>query len=323
MTAFGLAVWAHGLKDFGDPERMKEHVGRLADAGVDILIPCVKNPPGAVDFATDLADIADGYAEWDPLRSLIECCREKGIKVHPWMCVFPEGERSKLLREHPEYEAVFDPPSNRRWACACREEVQEYEHSLYRDLAERYGPDGLHLDYIRTGGLCRCEHCAREMARRGVDIAAVEARDPAFEAWTEWRVSRVTGFVRRLRAFTDEKGMELSAAVFAGYPDSIRSQGQDWVQWSDDGLLDYLFPMNYTNSLAVARARTICHVALVSGRTPIWEGLGKRSSASQLGPEELAAQAREVLAAGAKGIVLFSYPALTDEDLSALSEIGV
>ena len=152
MKEFGFGAWAHHLRDFGSKDEIEAHVDRLANAGFDILIPCVKNPPGAVDFLTEVADVNPVYPEWDPLRVLIDACQGKGIKVHAWFCVFKEGEGSRLLRSNPDFAAQV-PDEN--WACACREEVQNYEYDLYRSVAELYSPDGLHLDYIRTGEPCR------------------------------------------------------------------------------------------------------------------------------------------------------------------------
>ncbi len=319
MPNFGLGVWSHRIGDFGSEGEIQDHVDRLAEGGFDILIPCVKNPPGAVDFRTDLANVNPSYPDWDPLGVLVDACRESGLDIHPWFCVFPEGQESRLLEEHPEFEAKID--GNRRWACACRPEVQNYVFNLYKDLSENYDPSGLHLDYIRTGGICRCDYCRDQMEQKGVDIESVEFRDPESEKWVNWRSSRITDFVRRMRKYTSSRNMELSAAVFADYPRSVRSQGQDWVQWADLGLVDYLFPMNYTNSLLACVSRTICHNAIIGKRVPLWEGLGKYSSASQLTREALGEQIKGVLDAGADGVVLFHYGALTDEDIDEIKLI--
>jgi len=319
MRKFGLAVWSHRITDFGGKDEIESHAERVAQAGFDILIPCVKNPPGAVDFLTDKADVSPEYPDWDPLKRLIEACQARGVRVHPWFCVFTEGEHSRLLREHPEFAAEFE--GTMRWGCACRPEVQDYVFELYADLARRYRPAGLHLDYIRSGGFCTCAFCREQMRERGVDIGSVAWREPAFEAWTDWRVSRLTAFVRRVRELTRSEGIELSAAVFTGYPDTIRSQAQDWVAWAEEGLVDFLFPMTYTNSLRVAVTRTITHLALVEGAVPVWEGLGKASSASQLTTDALAAQVAGVLEVGAQGVVLFHYRAVTDDDTAAIRRL--
>ena len=75
MSEFGLGVWSHNIKDFGGKNELKERIAALADAGFDLVIPCVKNPPGLVDFFTDAANVNPAYPEWDPLDVLIKACQ--------------------------------------------------------------------------------------------------------------------------------------------------------------------------------------------------------------------------------------------------------
>jgi len=316
--AFQYATWVHSVSNFGsNPDEVRRHVERLNTAGFELIIPCVKNPPGYVDFRTDVAIVNPSYPDWDPLRVLAESADEHGMKVHPWFCIFPEGEGSKLLSQKPYLGAVFES-SNMPWACACRPEVQEYELALYKSLADGYPVHGMHLDYIRTGGLCRCDHCKEQMSSKGIDINKISTRDPGFAVWTDWRCQRVMSFVEQMHALTRSKGIELSAAVFADIPSCRNSNGQDWCAWAEGGLVDFMFPMNYDNSTRNVRLRTRQHLALIKGRCPVWEGLGKASSASQLTTEAMIQQVSAVKQEGADGAVLFHYPALSDEDLKAL-----
>lgn len=313
---FGLAVLLHRLRYFGSKDEVKDHVERLADAGVDILIPIVKDTNGDVDFLTSLADIHPEYPDWDPLKVLIENCQKRGIKVLPEFCVFTEGERSRLLRTHPEFKAEgFE--GSQEWACAMHPEVRDYEFGLYRSLALRYRPDGLHLDFIRTGGVCTCKFCSAEMKKQGIDIKKVKRANPT---WTEWRASRVTQFVRYLRKFTKKEKMKLSASVccFRNYESARVNQSQDWVSWAQEQLLDYLKPMNYTNDLSDFTHQTKSHVALVRGRVPVWEGL----NATRLSTEALAKHAQAARDAGAQGVaIIYNHHAITDDDFKALREV--
>ena len=137
---FHFATWAHsisdfGISDFGDnPDEVRQHVERLAGAGFKLIIPCVKNPPGYADFKTDVAEVNPSYPDWDPLRVLAESADEHDMKVHTWFCVFTEGEHSKLLNQSPHLAAIFD--GDRRWACACRPEVQE---NVKREACSDFG----------------------------------------------------------------------------------------------------------------------------------------------------------------------------------------
>lgn len=315
---FHFATWAHRVSNFGDTkEEVGMHVKRLSDSGFELIIPCVKNPPGYADFKTDVAEVNPDYPEWDPLFVLAESATKHNMKVHPWFCVFTEGEHSALLKKSPHLVAKSD--SNMRWICACRPEVQEYELALYKSVADGYPIHGLHLDYIRTGGICRCDYCKEQVSARGVDISEITPKDPGFAEWTNWRCERITSFVEQMRKLTHSKGIELSAAVFADIPSCRNSNGQDWVSWAEKGLVDFLFPMNYDNSTRNVQLRTRQHVALIKNHCPVWEGLGKASSNSQLTTEVMVEQIHAAKEEGAEGVVLFHYPSLSDEDLAAIN----
>jgi uncharacterized lipoprotein YddW (UPF0748 family) len=316
-----LATWAHSISNFGDnPDEVERHVERLADAGFELIIPCVKNPPGYVDFMTDVAEVNPSYPDWDPLRVLAESATGHDMKVHPWFCVFREGEHSRLVNQSPHLAAILDS-ADQRWACACHPETQDYELALYGSVADGYPVHGLHLDYIRTGGLCRCEYCMEQMSSRGIDIDEISRRDPGLAQWTDWRCERITSFVEQMRELTRSRDIELSAAVFADIPSCRNSNGQDWAKWAEKDLVDLMIPMNYDNSVRNVRLRTRQHVAAVKDRCPVWEGLGKASSASQLTTEVLVEQIAAAEQEGATGVVLFHYPALGDEDLAALKAL--
>lgn len=310
---FGFATWAHSVSDFGEkPDDVKKHVERLSDAGFELIIPCVKNPPGYADFKTDVAEVNPSYPDWDPLKVLAESATEHDMKVHPWFCVFVEGEHSRLLNNSSHLIAVLET-SHFRWACACHPEVQEYELALYKSVADEYPIHGLHLDYIRTGGACRCDYCKDQMASKGIDIDEEKDLD-LIAKWVDWRCGRVTSFVKQMRDLTRSKGIELSAAVFADLPSCRNSNGQDWANWAEKSLVDFMFPMNYDNSTRNMRLRTRQHVALIKGNCPVWEGLGKYRFTTEVMVEQIRAAKQEE----ADGIVLFNYPSLSDDDLAEI-----
>jgi uncharacterized lipoprotein YddW (UPF0748 family) len=152
MAALGKATWIHHLPKEG-PDAVRQVARRLADAGFDLIIPCIKNPDGYLDYHGTTALVRPEFADWDPLRVLSEEARRVGLKVHPWCCVFPEGQGSKLLQEHPDYvardpdgEPVVAGPYKIRWACSSRPEVHDYEFAMYEDLMDNYDIDGVHLD---------------------------------------------------------------------------------------------------------------------------------------------------------------------------------
>ena len=316
-------------------------VDRLADAGIELIIPLMKTN-GPVSYQSKVAHVAGWCKDWDPLETLAHEANRAGVKLHPWLCVFREGEGSALMEAHPELVAVSKPPSEREremmaarprrqgtqrrgpdWACPRAPEVQDYEAALYEELMA-YDVAGVHLDYIRYGSrrTCYCERC-RSACREahGFDPVDLERTDARTGDWLEVRAQPVTQFVERMHKATRAKAKELSAAVFTSYPSCYESQGQDWADWAERGLVDLMLPMNYAVSTKVASRRAQAHVAFVNGKVPLQEGLGKSSSMSQLPTKDMMAQAEACLAEGADGICLFVHHGVTDEDLAALKRL--
>jgi uncharacterized lipoprotein YddW (UPF0748 family) len=319
MNEFGLATWAHNILDFGQtPDEMRIHLDRLAENGFNILIPCIKNMPGAVDFRTDLADMTDVCRKWDPFGMLVEESIKRGMQVHAWLINFSENATSRFRREHPDTISTIDDPYGHDWLCACRENVRDYVFSLYEDLAKTYHPAGLHLDYIRTGGWCTCEICTRAMAERGINIVGVTPDDREAVPWATWKSDQVTDYVRRMHEMAEMHGIALSAAIIGDYPHFMNEQGQDWERWVSEGILDMVFGMNYNNSARLVDLHTTAHLAHAGGRVPVWEGLCKSAGKTQLSAAQLGEQVDICRARGAAGVSVFSYPALSDEDMAVL-----
>ena len=319
MSDFGLAVWAHGIGNFGaTPDEMRRHLDRLAGSDFDTLIPCVKNMPGTVDFRSRHADTTDTYPDWDPLRLLIDEAGARGMGVHAWLINFAEQAESRFRRACPTATSTIDDPHGHQWMCACRQEVQDHVFALYSELASEYGPVGLHLDYIRTGGWCTCDACRSDMSALGVDIANVSPDDAEAVVWARWKSDRVASFVARMHEMASAAGIALSAAVIGDYPHYMNEQGQDWERWVSEGTIDMVFPMNYNNSTRIVGLNATAHVAHADGRVPVWEGLCKAAGKTQLTPEQLAEQVASCCERGAAGVSVFHYPALTNDDMAML-----
>ena len=334
MKGFGKAVWA-GEDIWENPDTVREMAGRLKDAGFDLLLPLVKSLPGYLDWRTRIGKPNPAFRTHDVLETLSRECRRVGLRIHPWFCVFREGNGSALLErdgacaaQDEGGKAICDSGSS--WLCAMQPAVHEYERGLMVEVMDNYDVDGVHLDYVRAGGFCcfcpRCRDAARQWADLPLERVKAEATTnphaaEAYSRWMDWRRSRVTEFVRQVRQEALARGKEVSAAVLRDTHSSFELQPQDWVSWGREGLVDYLFPMNYTNSVAAARHAAMLHVAAVQGGCPIWEGLGKRSSLSCLSTQQLVEQARGIREAGAQGIVIFSYAGIEESDWNALAAL--
>jgi uncharacterized lipoprotein YddW (UPF0748 family) len=195
---------------------------------------------------------------------------------------------------------------------------------LVSDLATRYAIDGIHLDYVRYPAsdfdfgrnamqAFEAEMRARVPAAERARVDALQEIDPfawaeAFhEDWRLFRQSRLTALVTRLRttAKSIRPGVVVSAAVVPDVEAALRDKLQDWRTWIENGFIDALCPMAYTQEPAVFAAQIADVRSLAVGR-PVWAGIG----AYRLSASETIDNISTARRLGADGIILFSYDSL-------------
>lgn len=325
MDKLKAGIWIHASSHFGDSSSdIGEGLKKLKDAGFTLLIPCIKNPDGLLDYHTKIGKIRESFKTWDPLEEICNSASKLNLKVHPWLCVFTEGKDSAFIQKNPDtwlidYEGKKGGLDNKwGWVCAMKPEVQEYELSLYNEILENYPVEGVHLDYIRTGKVCLCEYCKAEIKRKtGLDPSEIrnnEHGEPV-EIWMNWREKNITHFVAEVSKKAKKMKKEVSAAVFPGYPGCLEVQGQNWKEWADKKLVDYIIPMSYTNNLALFAEYVRVHKCLISPKkASLWEGIGRKSSGCCLSPLQLQSQLQEALKSRLEGVVIFSYSGLKPGD---------
>jgi len=307
-----LGVWAYP-SDFRSEKAVDLAVDRLSGAGFTAIFANVKDSGGNVYFGSSVGSVSEQVKEFDFLRHLCDKAHEKGMELHAWFVVFCEGlnRLGGLLARHPEYAMVSSSGERIGWMCPSHEEVHEYLLSLFREVLEGYDVDGVHLDYIRfpDSSACFCPNCGGGGARE--------------EGWVLRGIQHVTSFVEKSHRLAREYGVIHSAAVFPDYPICATYVRQDWLEWVEKGLLDYVVPMNYTNITRVFERLTQVHAALVGGSAVLLEGVGKRSSASSLSPGKMLDQVLKALSNGADGAVIFPLSGMEERDFKVLSRVVV
>lgn len=226
--------------------------------------------------ARDLELPADVF---DPLEYFLTRAHEAGIAVHVWINVFyvwsdhenrpPDGH---IMLDHPEWlatdrdgvrmdqlpvsvwrqrglEGYFVSPGNR--------EARRHIVDVIADIAARYPIDGVHLDYVRYPGIdfgYGVDERTAFALRYGVDPLQFEGADERTlgtgaaalidSLFSEWRAAQVDSLVQSVRAMLGD--LPLSAAVIPESEVARIAKGQDWVGWTQKGLVDFVVPMAYT-----------------------------------------------------------------------------
>ncbi len=198
----------------------------------------------------------------DPLWSLLDSARGRGVRVHAWFNAFIAWSNGAsppplhVLSAHPEWAVrLADGQSTLELSPAERkalrlegaflapgsEEVRAHLLRLVEELARFYALDGIHFDYVRYPGA--------ECIDPGEPLPMLASEPDTARINRQCR--NVSHFVRDASriARRARPGILVSAAVFPEPEDARRFVRQDWPLWLREGWIDRAVPMAYTESV--------------------------------------------------------------------------
>ena len=125
------------------------------------------------------------------------------------------------------------------------------------ELAER-GADAIALDFIRFSGVhvCYCDRCRKGIAGHNGDIGA-------------WKCETITSLVREMRRKLKEKypKVQLNACLQINPTTYGKTgTGQVWDEWCEEGLIDEVYAMDYSNRTEDFEERVKRHSTYVRGQ---------------------------------------------------------
>ncbi|MBN2829222.1 MAG: family 10 glycosylhydrolase [Candidatus Cloacimonetes bacterium] len=263
--------------------------------------------------------------DFDALSYLLARSQFTDIRVHAWlpMIVATPTDMKKLddnhiYYTHPEWftceengksmnpisgEGLFLDPGI--------PEVREYLRNVVKDIAVNYPQiAGIHLDYIRYPGI--------EYGYHPVSVTAWKRYSGTEEpiTWTQWKKNQITGLVKSisddLRKIS--ASLELSTAVVADYNRAIGQFSQEWHQWLERDIVDYVYPMAYsTNTNNVESLLKDDFNIANKDRIVIGLRAFNNSGSTKFPVEKVEHNILETQKAGYAGVCLFSYGDLVKE----------
>jgi len=328
------AFWCHDA--YGVRGRTwDEAVRRLKDNGFTAVVPnmlwggVAYHPSGVLPVAADVAVRGDAIAE------CLAACRRHGIEMHVWKVNWNLGpatprEFVERLRSEGRLQAGSDG-SERLWLCPSHPDNRRLEVESMLEVARKYPVDGLHFDYIRypDADHCFCAGCRERFeAAVGERVhnwpADVRRAGLLRDRWNDWRRGNISQVVRAVaeEARRIRPGIRISAAVFRHWAVDRDLVAQDWKVWCDEGWMDFVCPMNYTDSTAMFDAMVGRQVGW-AGRVPLVPGIGVSASSSRFGARRAIEQIRVAERRGAAGFIVFNYGEVEYRDLLPLLGLGV
>jgi hypothetical protein len=238
-------------------------------------------------------------SEKDELAECIEAAHRNGIEVHVWKVNWAlwrvhEDSLAKYIRDNRiqvSYDGKRVPQVSRElgwnqrydWLCPAHPENRELEKNLMMEVVRKYEVDGVHFDYMRYPyePLCFCETCRRKFIE---ETGLVQNNWPGDvwkqgkyrEIYLDWRRELITTSAREIAAAIHDYDpyVCVSLAARSGLEYAFNSDAQVWWEWDDEGILDFVCPMNYSADPSGYIRSIREHFPLVKGSIPYYGGIG-------------------------------------------------
>ncbi|RMG03950.1 MAG: hypothetical protein D6741_01725, partial [Planctomycetota bacterium] len=325
----GRAIWNHsGTGAYpGDWERTAKE---LAEAGFNMVLPNMLWG-GLAHYPSDLLPRSGTFTEYgDQIAQCVAACHRHGIEVHVWKVNFNLSTAPASFVQ--QMRSAGRTQVNYRgedvdWLCPSDPRNFALERDSMLEVARRYDVDGLHFDYIRYPGSqsCYCDNCRKRFEAhlgRRVEHWPDDCRAGSLSAaYQDWRCAQINRLVEAVshEAKRIRPGIKISAAVFGRYPDCRASVGQDWPVWIENGWLDFVCPMDYTEDDAEFRALVTDQQERIGNRVPLYPGIGAWRLGSADRVVGQIAIARELKA---QGFVIFNLDPDTPQQLFGALRLG-
>ncbi|MBR5758648.1 MAG: family 10 glycosylhydrolase [Thermoguttaceae bacterium] len=318
----------------GDWDRtMKE----LSEAGFNAVIPNMLWG-GDAYYQSDVLPVDPKVEKYgDQIEQAVAAGKKYGVEVHAWMVCFNASNSPKWfldkMREEGRLQRTIDG-EEKPWLCPSHPENRALQLAALEEVAFKYDVDGVHFDYIRFPDetTCYCDGCKERFAQAYrektgktlTDFPNCLLRDQEVkETFQEWRCDQITALVRDVHKSLKGRrpDIKLSAAVFSGYPGTKKSIGQDWGLWVDEGLLDFVCPMDYTSDPSAFANYVRRQLPITKDKVPLYPGIGMTATGISMKADEVVRQAEIARELGAQGFTIFNLAKSTaDEALPAMKK---
>ena len=291
------AVWDHsgcGLYPGDWPRTMRIlQAAHVTDLFVNVAGAGFAHYPSAVlPRSKTLGD------EGDQLAAAVAAAKGTGIRVHAWiLCFSATRAPSGVLNDYAKrgWRVKSSKGKLTEYVSPAIPGVRTMVLAAIDEIQARYPVAGIHLDFVRWG-----EGTVRP-------AGAVQA---------------VSQFVAEARRHV-KRPRWLTAAVYGKYPHCVSSVGQDWVAWLDMGLVDYVVPMDYTESPAKLTELLALQASSRYRARKTIVGIGVTANESRLGAKEVIEQLNLVRRYGFAGASLFDLDTTLEKNVLPYLKLGI
>lgn len=290
---------------------------------------------GSAFYPSQVLPVAPEVAQQgDQIEKCLAACKKYGLKCHIWKVNWNLGWRTpkdfvQRMRKDGRLQVdINGQPID--WLCPSSPENQKLEIDSMLEVATKYDVDGLHFDYIRYPGpdCCYCSACRARFEKligQSVKNWPRDLRKPGElrDKWLEFRRSNITAVVSAVSAQARKikPKIQISAAVFPSWAATRDSEGQDWKRWCDQGYVDFVCPMDYTEYTGLFAGMIPLQQAW-AGKTPCYPGIGLSCWANR-DIFRLCEQIDATRQAKTGGFTIFDYEPTEAREIVPLCGLGI
>lgn len=319
------AVWCHSA--FGvSGMTWDQAIKALGDSGMNAVVPNMLWAGRAYCNSKVLPVDESVATKGDQIAECVAAGKKHGVQVHVWKVNWNLGNAPKefLAKMTAEKRTQKDPKGQDiDWLCPSHPANFELERDSMLEVARNYDVDGIHFDYIRyphSGG-CYCDGC-RERFQQQFGLTVAEWPKDVIEGdlrakYLDFRRANITRLVKAVseEAHRMKPKIKVSAAVFSDWPGCRDHVGQDWVSWIENGYLDFVCPMNYTNVPKRFESLVANQLPATGHKIPFCPGIGVTLGEWTLTADQTVEQINIARRLGADGFILFNYSPIVVTDI--------
>jgi len=251
--------------------------------------------------------------DWDYLQTMIDKGHQRGIKIHPIFYPGYEINIQNELAKNPSWISRAMDGSYQPHFILANPEVRKYWVGRI-STALKYDIDGIHLDYIRfpitqmySYDSLSCSTFKKEFNYSPIEVSH-DCGSMIWCEWIKWNAKQVTVLVKDIRQEIIKSGkpVVLGADVFPDLETSKVLIAQDWGNWAETGLVDFICPMLYTNNLALFDKYVQKAVKISGNKCDVYPGIGVITSHNKITKDLIAKEVVISRKNGAKGVIFFS-----------------
>lgn len=306
-------------------EDLTQSIKEMADAGLNQLClsitssgKSIVDAPGVGLYKADAR-----LTRFDVMQTVVDACKEYDIELIAVVPVFHGGENAGFAKYYTKTNN--GTANDEHFASPANDEYMAEFTEFVRYIVTHYDIDGLQYDYIRYPYFDGTTDYGYDDATKTLfaketglpestvdEIAKQLTSHKNWNDWLEFKISLIDRRVKELSAVVRELRPDIYISAAVANDDSPSSYCQVSKHWLDDGDVDGIYPMSYSEGIFEMASKNFS--AYMTDKSFLVMGNGAYQSFTL---KEMYLQNKQQALFGSDGIAYFEWGAYVDHGYSS------